>query len=542
MNVDREALLQVFRAETEEGLSQMESSLLRLERQPEDQELLNGIFRAVHTLKGDATSLGFGKLSEFAHGLEDLLDAVRARYVSVRGGLIDLLLRAVDALRAILAAALRGEEQLGAEQLALLNEISTLRRASEPRDLEPAETFGLSPEGPSEATGARTLRVAVDKLDRMLVLAGEIAISRGRVRQLMEQPASDGSKEVLDLQVEIDRQFLDLQELLMSARLVPLAPLLEQLSRVVRDAALGAKKLVELEICCDGVELDTAVAERVRAPLAHMIRNAVDHGIESPDRRVSLGKAPHGTISIEARREGSSVVIQVKDDGAGLDRRRIVERARAMSLLREGARPSDREIFELIFAPGFSTASTVTELSGRGVGMDVVRRNIDALRGSVTIDSQDDRGTTFTIRLPLTLTIIEGLVVGAAEERYVIPLSSVLECLEFSSVSTDEAGVRGVANIRGEAVPYLRLRTLFGLGDTRSPRENIVLLRGREKKLGLVVDLLVGDAQAVVKPLGHWFRHVRAISGSAILGSGRVALILDVAALLEDVDDGGLAA
>jgi two-component system, chemotaxis family, sensor kinase CheA len=192
--------------------------------------------------------------------------------------------------------------------------------------------------------------------------------------------------------------------------------------------------------------------------------------------------------------------------------------------------------------PGFSTASAITERSGRGVGMDVVRRSVDALRGTVTIDSQEHRGTTFTVRLPLTLTVIEGLVVGAADESYVIPLSSVVECLELSSLSSDEAGVRGVASIRGEAVPYVRLRALFGSVDGPSTRENIVLVRGQGRTLGLVVDTLLGDAQTVVKPLGRWFRNVRAVSGSAILGSGRVALILDVAALLREVEDGGLAA
>lgn len=544
MNIDRQAVLQVFRAESSEALSRVENAVVALEREPDDKQLLHDIFRDMHTLKGDALSLGFAWLGELAHALEDLLDAARAGQVAVGPALVDLLLRSVDALRVVLPAALEGNEQSRDEHRALLAEILALLRSSTPRQLRPAVGGGVlwAEERSAATNSAETLRVDVKKLDRMLVLAGEIAISRGQARQLLEERGGAAVKEALDLQLEIDRQFLDLQELLMSARLVPLAPVLDQLQRVVRDAALSAQKFIEFQVIADGVELDTAVAERIRAPLAHMIRNAVDHGIELSDRRAALGKPGHGTITIEARRDGSSIVIQVKDDGAGLDRNKIAERARAMALVKEPERLADSELFALIFAPGFSTASAVTELSGRGVGMDVVRRNVDALRGTVTIDSYENRGTTFTIRLPLTLTIIEGLVVGADAESYVIPLSSVLECLELNSLSSDASGVRGVANIRGEAVPYVRLRGLFGLGGVAAARENIVLVCGLGRKLGLVVDTLLGGAQTVVKPLGRMFREVRAVSGSAILGNGRVALILDVAALLEVVEGGGLAA
>jgi two-component system chemotaxis sensor kinase CheA len=282
------------------------------------------------------------------------------------------------------------------------------------------------------------------------------------------------------------------------------------------------------------VEVDTRVIEHLRDPLTHMIRNAVDHGIEPPHARKARGKDPCGRVTLRACHEAGSIVIQVADDGAGLDRERIIERARSLGIVAEPEKLPDAEIYGLIFEAGFSTAETVTDLSGRGVGMDVVRRNVDALRGSVGIDSRQGEGTSITIRLPLTLAIIEGFGVGVGEETYVIPLEAVLECVELPAQEQIQSNGHGVIYLRGRALPYLRLRTLFALGDRAPFRENIVVVQHGGGQAGIAVDALYGASQAVIKPLGELFEGLPGIAGSTILGNGRVALILDVPSLLRE--------
>lgn len=539
MNVDRDAIVDVFRAESVEALSRVEAHLMGLERDPRNRELVQEVFRCMHTLKGDALSLGFVWLSEFAHELENILDAVREQQLSVTPALTNLLLRAVDALRAIVPEALEGSTHARDEHTALLAELGRLlRSAPEAPDAELEPAPEQREEAEPQPDRARTLRVDVGKLDRMLALNGEIAITRSRTRQLLEEQGQHLPKDLLELHLEADRLFLDLQELVLRARMVPISPVFAQHERTVRDTASSLYKSARLEVRAEGVELDTAVVERIRAPLLHMIRNAIDHGIEPPARRAVRGKDPCGTIALEARHDGSSIVIEVRDDGAGLDRAKIAERARLLGLADNPERLPDRALFELIFTPGFSTAAAVTEVSGRGLGMDIVRRSIDALRGTVWIESREGVGTTFRIRLPLTLAIIEGLVVGVADERYVIPLSSVIECVDFDGVSCDESEARGLARVREEALPFLRLGKLFGISAAKPARENLVIVRHGASKLGLTVDTLVGDAQTMVKPLGRLFQDVPGVAGSAILGSGRVALILDVPSLLRGVAEG----
>jgi two-component system chemotaxis sensor kinase CheA len=263
-----------------------------------------------------------------------------------------------------------------------------------------------------------------------------------------------------------------------------------------------------------------------------MIRNAVDHGIEPPHARKARGKDPCGRVTLRASHDAGSIVIQVADDGAGLDRKRIIERAMSLGIVAEPEKLPDAEIYGLIFEPGFSTAETVTDLSGRGVGMDVVRRNVDALRGSVAIDSRPGEGTTITIRLPLTLAIIEGFGVGVGDETYVIPLEAVLECVELPAQEQHQGNGHGVLYLRGRVLPYLRLRKLFALGDRAPSRENVVIVQHGDGQAGIAVDVLYGASQAVIKPLGELFEGLPGIAGSTILGNGRIALILDVPSLL----------
>lgn len=547
MDIDRSALLKTFVTECEEHLVHTEEALVGLEANPQDHVLLEEIFRTAHTIKGNAGMFGFQGLVDFAHALEDLLHRLRDRQVPATAELITLLLQTVDALRQIVAAAAAGRDLLAPAHASLLRR---LRRAAKSAPKETGKEEWPTADG-SPGAGAdanpeaklplrreddyggfnartRTLRVEIEKLDRLLDLTGEIAVARGRLRRALD--AETGSlAEAAEAHCEADRLLLDLQELVMKVRMVPVDPVFRQHVRTVRDLAMAHGKQARLLTEGGDVEVDTTVVEHLRDPLVHMIRNALDHGIEPPDARRGAGKDPAGTIVLKAFHEAGSIVIQVVDDGAGLNRQQILERARSRGLIGEGTRQEGPEIDRLIFEPGFSTAKTITDLSGRGVGMDVVRRNIEALRGSVEIESREGAGTTITMRLPLTLAIIEGFAVGVASETYVIPLEAVVECLDIPLTERGQDG-EGVINLRGKALPYLRLREYFGFGRVAAARESLVVVGSSEDTVGLAVDALYGESQAVIKPLGRMLRRP-GVSGCTILPNGKVALILDVPAL-----------
>jgi len=529
---DREQLLQTFFAEAGEHLQTMESALVTLEARPDTPDLLHEIFRLAHSLKGDAAMVGFPHLAAVAHALEDLLERLRDRELAATPALITLLLEAVDALRSLLTGASSGVLELSPAHTAVRDAlVAAAAGASEVLAPSASRTVEAAPAAAGEAP---TLRVDVTKLDRMLTLTGEIAIARGRVAQLLAGLPADLVGEILEAHREADRLQLDLQEQVMKARMVPVGPFFRQHARTVRDLARAHGKSVRLEIEGDDVEVDTRVVERLRDPLTHMIRNTVDHGIESPELRAALGKSPEGCLTLRAAHDGGLIVIEVRDDGAGFNRRRIAERARAMGLVAEPELLPDAELLGLVFAPGFSTAETVTDLSGRGVGMDVVRRNIEALRGIITVASVDGEGATITIRLPLTLAIIDGFGIGVGPETYVVPLDSVLECLALPSDTLRDGTGRGVINLRGEPLPYLRLRDRFATGGDAPAREHVVVVQHAGGRAGIAVDALYGERQAVIKSLGKGLDGLSGLAGSTILGDGRVALILDVPALLRD--------
>jgi two-component system chemotaxis sensor kinase CheA len=535
--IDREALVEAFVVESAEVLAAMEQQLLALEARPDDEETLHSLFRAAHTLKGSSSLVAFDAVRDLSHHLEGLLERLRAKTLRAEAGLVTTLLRGVDLLRSTIAASAAANP---ADVPALEAYDEELRRAeraaggdAEPAAPGPAPSAATSSAVTAAAvTTARTLRVDVNKLDRMLNLSGEIAISRGRLTDMLERRTTLTVDDILEAHREADRLYLDLQDLVMKARMVPLGPSFQQHHRTVRDLAAAERKLVRLTLEGEDVEVDTAVVEHIRDPLTHMIRNAVDHGIEPPEERVAHGKGACGALSLRAFHEAGRVVIQVADDGGGLDRERILRRAIEKGLLAEGAQPADEEIFGLIFEPGFSTSEQVTDVSGRGVGMDVVRRNVEALRGSVTVASEPGRGTTITLRFPLTLAIIQGFRVSVCGVVYILPLDTVEECMELPKSA--ERGRCGVLEVRGKPLPFLRLREQFGLAGTIPERENVVVVQYAGASVGLAVDALLGESQTVIKPLGRMFQGIRGVSGSAILGDGRVALIVDVPGLLRD--------
>ena len=346
---------------------------------------------------------------------------------------------------------------------------------------------------------------------------------------MVEKLQGEQGSEIVAVHRETERLYLDLQEQVLSIRMVPVGPVFRQLGRIIRDAAKSHGKEARLEIIGDDVEIDTTVVEHLKDALLHMVRNAVDHGIESPDARKAAAKQACGVITLSAAHSAGNIFIEVSDDGAGLDRRRIAEKARALGLMSESDRFSDDELFGLIFEAGFSTAQTITDLSGRGVGMDVVRRKIEALRGTVHVSSKEGVGTTISIRLPLTLAILEGFSVSCADETFVIPLEYVKECIDLPARTEHESDI---VNLRGKALPYVRLRELFGLPTSKADRQSIVIVSSGGVEAGVAVDGLLGATQAVIKPLAKIFRDIPEISGSTILGDGRVGLILDVPGLI----------
>ncbi len=537
--IDREALMQAFVTESAEVLAAMEQQLLALEAKPDDEETLHSLFRAAHTLKGSSSLVAFDDVRDLAHELESLLDRVRSKALRVNDGLTSLLLKGVDLLREAVAAAAAGT----AAPPGLDTFRQKVRGAAEGQGIDPrpASLCATTAARPAPAAppvsapavpAARTLRVDVGKLDRMINLSGEIAISRCRLADMLERRISLTVEELLEAHREADRLYLDLQDLIMQARMVPLGPTFQQHFRTVRDLAADQQKKARLVLEGDDVEVDTAVVEHIRDPLTHMVRNAIDHGLELPEERRARGKDPCGQLTLRAFHEGALVVVQVADDGGGLDRERIARRAVEKGLVADGAQLTDEEVYALIFEPGFSTRELVTEVSGRGVGMDVVRRNVEALRGSVEVESELGRGTTISLRFPLTLAIIRGFRVSVSGEVYVLPLDAVAECLELPAGS--DRGRCGVIDLRGRPLPFLRLREHFKLGGDAPARENVVVVQYAGASVGLAVDALLGESQTVIKPLGKMFQGIRGISGSAILGDGRVALILDIAGLLRE--------
>ena len=357
-------------------------------------------------------------------------------------------------------------------------------------------------------------------------LVGELVLSRNQLVQLA-QNRQVRQESVSEVSQRLNLVTSELQEGVMKTRMQPIGRLFQKYPRLARDLARQLGKDVELVLSGEDTELDKTVVEKIGDPLMHLVRNSMDHGIESAELRAQRGKPAQGTLSLNAFHDSGSIVITVQDDGGGLKRERILAKAVERGLVEAGHHLSDAEVYGLIFEPGFSTAEKISNLSGRGVGLDVVKRNITALRGSVSLDSEDGVGTTVTVRLPLTLAIIDGFLIEVGKSVFASPLDMIEECVAFSA----EAG-HDFTNLRGQVLPFIRLRELFAIKGAPPRSENIVVLKYAGQKAGLVVDTLLGEFQTVIKPLGQMFNQVSCISGSTILGSGDVALILDVPALV----------
>jgi len=376
---------------------------------------------------------------------------------------------------------------------------------------------------------SQLIRVQAAKLDQLIDLVGEMVIASAGANMLARKSGESAlveSTSVITMLVE------QIRDSALQLRMVQIGETFTRFQRVVRDTSRELGKDIELVIRGSEAELDKSVVEKLGDPLMHLVRNALDHGIEPPEARTAKGKAARGTLTLNAYHESGSIAIEIIDDGAGMNREKILNKAREREIIGPTQTLTDSEIFGLIFEPGFSTADKITNISGRGVGLDVVKRNITALRGSVEVESREGQGSTFRIRLPLTLAIIDGFLVGVGKSSYVIPLGTVVECIELSEKDREETLKHQYINLRGEVLPFVRLREQFEISEKGGKRENIVVVQYAGQKIGLVVDELMGEFQTVIKPLGSIFKHIKGIGGSTILGSGEVALILDVQSLV----------
>jgi two-component system chemotaxis sensor kinase CheA len=377
------------------------------------------------------------------------------------------------------------------------------------------------------------VRVPAARLDRLVNLVGELVMNQSRLAQVAQ---SVGLPEIANPVQEMDRLVAELRDDVLGIRMLPIGSIFGRFRRLVHDLSVELGKEVVLETEGEETELDKSILDQLGDPLVHMIRNSVDHGIESPQKRIEQGKPARGTVRLAALHRGSDVVVSVSDDGGGINRAAVRAKAVSRGMISADAELSDRDLLNLILLPGFSTSQSVTNISGRGVGMDVVKKQIEALRGSLSIVSEEGKGTTMSLSLPLTLAIIEGLIVQVGEDQFIIPMAAITENVELDRAQRARNNRRNVITVRGELVPYIDLRAAFDIEGSRPEIEKVVIVRHDEGRVGLVVDLILGNHQTVLQSLGHFFRNIDVVSGATILGDGRVALIFDIAAVVRYVE------
>jgi len=397
-----------------------------------------------------------------------------------------------------------------------------------------AKGEGTSAKTPAVANESNSIRVAIEKVDQLINMVGELVITQAMLTQRAEELDPLLFRNFLSAMSDLERNTRSLQEAVMSIRMLPMAMVFNRFPRMVRDLAAKLGKKIELKMVGEATELDKGLIEKIVDPLTHLVRNSLDHGIETPEKRMSAGKSPHGTITLSAYQQGGAIIIEVADDGAGLDRERILSKARERGMNAPDSM-TDNDVWMLIFEAGFSTAAVITDVSGRGVGMDVVKRNIGALNGTVEIHSEGGRGTRMTVRLPLTLAIMDGMSIGIGGQTYIVPLSSIVESLQVSDATVKSIrNAARVIQVRSEYIPVASLRDLFGTveGYRANHDPMLVIVENEGAKLALMVDELLGQHQVVVKSLEANYRRVSGVSAATIMGDGRVAFILDVPGLI----------
>lgn len=558
-------LVQEFLSEARSHLDTAEAGVLRVEEAPDDLEAVNAIFRSFHTIKGVAGFLNLQQIGALAHTAENLLDLARKGRIALTGAAVDVVLESIDCMKHLIDAlgaaaasggAIPAEPKLpgvlariraaiegkDAGSAAAAAPVSATPAAEKAAEAAPAAAAGDTPptEAPAKAAGAAaggatgggeaTVKVATDRLDKLINMVGELVIAQSMVAQDSATLVS-GDQRLARNMSHLGKITRELQDLSMSMRMVPIGGVFQKMNRLVRDLARKAMKEIDFVVIGGETELDRNVVEAISDPLIHMVRNAADHGIELPEDRVRAGKPRAGRLTLKASHQAGNIVIEIMDDGRGLNKERILKKARDAGILQEGQEIAEQDIFRLIFHAGLSTAEKITDVSGRGVGMDVVRKNVEALRGRIDISSVEGKGTTFTIRLPLTLAVIDGLVVRVGDQRYIIPITSIEQSIQPKADQLSTVQGRGeLCMVRGELLPLLRLYRLFGVSPTSDDptKALVVIVQTDQRRCCLLVDELLGQQQVVIKTLGESIGSVGGVSGGAILGDGNVSLILDI--------------
>ncbi len=553
---DMAEIVESFIVETEELFEQLDQDLLQLEQRADDKELINTIFRAVHTVKGTSGFLGFDQMSDLSHYFEDVLNKLRKEELLFQPWMMDIMLDALDTMKVLLQQAVHKEiKPINLETL-LANLMNIAEGKKVQREKMAGE--GASPHkgaaktGPTPAPAAApprrkmdktvdaTIRVDVRRLDDLMNLVGELVLGRNRLAQIvstfaMKDESQELSHELVDTSAQIDFITTELQAAVMKTRMVQIGRVFNRFPRLVRDIARESGKEIELVLEGEETEMDKSIIEEISDPLIHLIRNAADHGVESPGEREKKGKPRRGVIRLSAGHEGNHIVIMIEDDGRGIDPEKIKTKAVEKELIspEEAANLSLAEIYNLIFLPGFSTAQKVTNVSGRGVGMDVVKTNITRLNGMVSVESEVGKGTRLTLKLPLTLAIIQGLLVNVGAETFAVPLSSVIEVVKTHREEVSTIQGREVIRIRERILPLVRIHKLLEVPGAQSDPDRFytVVIGVANHQFGLIVDDLQGQKEIVIKSLGTYLKNIPGIAGSTILGDGKVIMILDIGEL-----------
>jgi len=593
IDCEDQELLEGFLAETTELLEKLDDDLIALEKASDDPELMNRIFRSIHTVKGASSFLGFDLLVRVTHKTEDVLNRLRKGELQLTSEIMDVVLEATDLVKTLVAD-IKGGEIVDREINETINKLIPLLTEQPAAPAQPAaeippptaagsstsaETTAPQPEqksaqetppaaamppaaprpapeaakkpappkggekGGDDLSDNTTVRVDVKRLDDLMNQVGELVLERNRMIQLnqdLQGGTSDNilfSEEFGKLAKRMSFVTSELQMQVLKMRMIPVEKVFKKFPRIVRSLARDLGKEVDLQIFGEETELDRSVVDEIGDPLIHLIRNAMDHGLETPDDRIAAGKQRTGTLILAAVHEGNSIIISIKDDGRGIDTDRVGRKAIEKGLITEEqlAAMSQREMFDLIFLPGFSTKDQASDLSGRGVGMDVVKTNIKKLNGLIEIKSEKGMGSEFILRLPLTLAIIQSLLVEVEGEIYSIPLASVLETLRVDQREFHVIGGQEVLKLRDMVLPLVRLEQIFNVKRCHE-QDNfcyIVVIGSADKRVGLVVTRLVGQQEVAIKSLGKYLANVTGIAGSTILGDGRVALIVDPVGMVD---------
>ncbi|HPI36430.1 MAG TPA: chemotaxis protein CheA [Ignavibacteriaceae bacterium] len=567
-----------FIVETREIFENLDVELVELEIKPNDTDLLNKVFRAFHTIKGTSGFLGLEKMTAVTHRCEDILNKLRKNEIQLNERIMTALLAAFDSMKALLkiiestftenfdiSAPIQILENLFVEQEEKSTvEEPTLPVLSDEKDAEPEVTIVEEPESPvndvkqeetkeNAAAAKRTadiitqkrvdnsIRVDVERLDNLVNIVSELVLGRNRLTQI-HQDASlqyEGTKLVKDLSEatrQIDIMTTELQLAVMKTRMVKIGKVFNRFPRLIRDLCKEMHKDIELVIKGEETELDKTLIEEINDPLVHLVRNSVDHGVESPEERVSKGKNAKGIVTLSAEHEGNNIIITVEDDGKGINPDFIKAKAISKGLITQARADelSKNEVFGLIFVPGFSTAEKVTNVSGRGVGMDVVKTNVTKLRGIINVDSTVGQGTKIVIKLPLTLAIIQGLLVQINAETIVIPLNSVLEVIRVNNEQIYTVNQKEVIKLRESVIPLIDISGILYKEDSVEEKkwQYVVIVGLAEKTFGIKVDFLLGQKEVVIKSLGAYLGNIEGIAGSTIMGDGKVVVILDLSEII----------